>query len=348
MKPPLTIKAEEITVRELPLSEWGICPTEATLSLVRQRHLTKDSVFRLRAGAQQYALKGYSPHRVKQDILYEHRVIVSQPSVINAVAPIITANGSSVLEDQRHRRWALFPWIDGVVPDSTNRMVLCNAARLLARIHDQKEITPCRRTFPLNVSDELRFACPAKGMRHALGIIEGLISADQHTVVKNELASQIEVPGPRCQIHGDFSPDNTLLWGSILTVFDWERTRPGEAYYDLAWAAYRWGQSAWFRGYFIYTYGTIRNSDLTILPSITRTAVKFRFLRSLLHNADHFACDPADAIAANSIRTYASRIQEVVKKKDGWIPKFDSEFQRKISLDLAGALAFGNSCDNRG
>ncbi len=342
MKPFLTIDAKEIALKDLPLIEWGVSPSQATLSLVRQRHLTKDSVFRLCAGQQQYALKSYSPHRLLQDILYEHRVIISRPKVINALTPILTHSGSTVVEDARHRRWALFPWIDGVVPDSRNRRALVNAACLLAAIHNQPELVPDQQTFPLTVSDELQSACPAKGVERALEIINELIPPDQHELVKRELASQIEVAGPRCQIHGDFSPDNTLASGPNWTVIDWERTRPGEAYYDLAWAAYKWGRTAWLRGYFIYTYGTIRQADQTVLSETTGAAIKFRFLRSLLHNADHFACDPLDGVAVDSIRKYALKIQEVVRKKESWIPNFDSGLQRQIALDLADTLPFAN------
>lgn len=312
---PLTNPALYRSPLDFPLAKWGL---DGNAHFVRQRHLTKDCLFRLECASGTYALKLFSPFRRAQHIAYEQDVVSACVDKIPVEPYMPGTKNDKLISDSEGKLWAIRVWIQGSPIDNKAIGAIDRAARLLASIHEMPIVATSAPDYPVSLKQELLSACPGSGISASIELLSSLLSKEQFLMLTDMLDGSCEIQGPYCQIHGDYSIDNILCSNGTWFVIDWERTRPGEAFYDLAWAAYRWGRTPWLRSTFIRCYTEQRGLNYKEVLQITSMAIKYRLLRSILHNADHWACDRNDRLAMSQIQRYVAQFQAFDTAKEPW------------------------------
>ncbi len=311
--------ARRIRSRDIPIDEWEV--ERSSIEFVRQRYRTKDAVFKLQGETEAFALRLYSPQKELDAVLYEHKVMEEYNNIIPLAKPILTKTGETLAEDNRGRYWSLSPWIKGVHPENEDREVIGRCASILARIHKGPVITP-PEGYVTSVAGEIGKACPGMGLEQALNVLNSYIKPRHTHLLDKFTSSDFTLDEPTVQIHGDFQNMNIIFGKRTETVIDWERSRPGEASYDVAWGAFHISKLPKYRNLFIETYAEEMDISVDDLRYSTQESIKARLIRSILNKADHLNCNPKNQNAINHILRYVAKLENLEDGKEIWVQDF--------------------------
>ncbi|MEV0231061.1 phosphotransferase [Nonomuraea sp. NPDC050786] len=147
-----------------------------------------------------------------------------------AVAPVPTAGGATVIT-VTGRPISLWPYVEGVWPDSDVPEQRVAGARLLARLHGSLATSrPAPRPVPAFQESGLYGEKPQD-------------APDLDDPALDRWLAEFHARHPlRHPLHGDYYTGNTLARdGGIVAVLDWDETFVGAPEVELAAAALEWG-----------------------------------------------------------------------------------------------------------